>query len=80
MININGKEYDEKDIPFGAKMHLQRVEQLQREVTELQMMLEERQLVLQARQNAVVKAIEEADWHAQNAAESGPVQAKAQGM
>ena len=72
MIRIDGKEYDEKDIPFVARPHLARLEQLQKEMAELGMMLEERQLVFKAREQAVVKAINEAQWHAENAAAFTP--------
>ena len=73
-ITIDDKEYAIDALPEAAKVNLARVQQLQREIGELQMLLEERQLVLQARQNAVVKAVQEAEFNAQNAAESGAVQ------
>jgi len=73
-ITIDDKEYAIDALPEAAKVNLARVQQLQREIGELQMLLEERQLVLQARQNAVVKAVQEAEFNAANAAESGAVQ------
>jgi hypothetical protein len=73
-ITIDDKEYAIDALPEAAKVNLARVQQLQREIGELQMLLEERQLVLQARQNAVVKAVQEAEFNAENAAESGAVQ------
>ena len=77
-ITIDDKEYEIDALPEAAKMNLARAQQLQREIGELQMLLEERQLTLQARQNAVVKAVQEAEFeaanNAANAAESGSVQ------
>ena len=73
-ITIDDKEYAIDALPEAAKVNLARAQQLQREIGELQMVLEERQLTLQARQNAVVKAVQEAEFNAQNAAESGAVQ------
>ena len=77
-ITIDDKEYEIDALPEVAKVNLARAQQLQREIGELQMLLEERQLTLQARQNAVVKAVQEAEFeaanNAANAAESGSVQ------
>ena len=73
-IIIDDKEYAIDALPDAAKVNLARAQQLQREIGELQMLLEERQLTLQARQNAVVKAVQEAEFNAENAAESGAVQ------
>ena len=73
-IIIDDKEYAIDALPEAAKVNLARAQQLQREIGELQMVLEERQLTLQARQNAVVKAVQEAEFNAENAAESGAVQ------
>ena len=73
-ITIDDKEYEIDALPEAAKVNLARAQQLQREIGELQMLLEERQLTLQARQNAVVKAVQEAEFNAENAAESGAVQ------
>jgi hypothetical protein len=74
MITIDDKEYAIAELPEVAQINLARAQQLQREIAELQMLLEERQLTLQARQNAVVKAVQEAEFNAENAAESGAVQ------
>ena len=74
VITIDDKEYAIDALPEAAKVNLARAQQLQREIGELQMLLEERQLTLQARQNAVVKAVQEAEFNAENAAESGAVQ------
>jgi hypothetical protein len=74
MITIDDKEYTIAELPEVAQINLARAQQLQREIGELQMLLEERQLTLQARQNAVVKAVQEAEFNAENAAESGAVQ------
>jgi len=77
-IVIDDKEYAIDALPDAAKVNLARAQQLQREIAELQMLLEERQLTLQARQNAVVKAVQEAEFEAANEAanpaESGSVQ------
>ena len=80
-ITIDDKEYEIDALPDAAKVNLARAQQLQREIAELQMLLEERQLTLQARQNAVVKAVQEAEFEAANEAaktanpaESGAVQ------
>ena len=73
-ITIDDKEYAIDALPQAAQVNLARAQQLQREIGELQMVLEERQLTLQARQNAVVKAVQEAEFNAENAAESGAVQ------
>jgi len=73
-ITIDDKEYAIGALPEVAQVNLARAQQLQREIGELQMLLEERQLTLQARQNAVVKAVQEAEFNAENAAESGAVQ------
>ena len=73
-ITIDDKEYAIDALPQVAQVNLARAQQLQREIGELQMVLEERQLTLQARQNAVVKAVQEAEFDAENAAESGSVQ------
>lgn len=80
-ITIDDKEYAIDALPDAAKVNLARAQQLQREIGELQMLLEERQLTLQARQNAVVKAVQEAEFEAANEsaktanpAESGAVQ------
>ena len=73
-ITIDDKEYAIDALPQAAQVNLARAQQLQREIGELQMLLEERQLTLQARQNAVVKAVQEAEFNAENAAESGAVQ------
>jgi len=73
-ITIDDKEYAIDALPQAAQVNLARAQQLQREIGELQMVLEERQLALQARQNAVVKAVQEAEFNAENAAESGAVQ------
>jgi len=78
-ITIDNKEYAIDALPEAAKVNLARVQQLQREIGELQMLLEERQLVLQARQNAMVKAVQEAEFNAANAAESGAVQETQEG-
>ena len=74
VITIDDKEYAINALPEVAQANLARAQQLQREIGELQMLLEERQLTLQARQNAVVKAVQEAEFNAENAAESGAVQ------
>ena len=81
MITIDDKEYAIAELPEVAQINLARAQQLQREIGELQMLLEERQLTLQARQNAVVKAVQEAEFEAANEAaktanpaESGSVQ------
>jgi len=74
VIVIDDKEYAINALPEVAQVNLARAQQLQREIGELQMLLEERQLTLQARQNAVVKAVQEAEFNAENAAESGAVQ------
>ena len=78
MITIDDKEYAIAELPEVAQINLARAQQLQREIAELQMLLEERQLTLQARQNAVVKAVQEAEFEAANEAanpaESGAVQ------
>ena len=71
-IIIDDKEYAIDALPEAAKVNLARAQQLQREIGELQMLLEERQLVLQARQNAVVKAVQEAEFNAENAKEAPP--------
>jgi len=71
-ITIDDKEYEIDALPEAAKVNLARVQHLQREIGELQMLLEERQLVLQARQNAVVKAVQEAEFNAENAKEAPP--------
>ena len=80
-ITIDDKEYEIDALPDAAKVNLARAQQLQREIAELRMLLEERQLTLQARQNAVVKAVQEAEFEAANEAaktanpaESGSVQ------
>ena len=77
-ITIDAKEYAIDELPEAAQINLARAQQLQREINELQMLLEERQLTLQARQNAVVKAVQEAEFEAANEAanpaESGAVQ------
>ena len=77
-ITIDDKQYEIDALPDAAKVNLARAQQLQREIGELQMLLEERQLTLQARQNAVVKAVQEAEFEAANEAanpaESGAVQ------
>lgn len=77
-ITIDDKEYAIAELPEAAQINLARAQQLQREINELQMLLEERQLTLQARQNAVVKAVQEAEFEAANEAanpaESGAVQ------
>lgn len=73
-VAVDGKEYAIAELPEVAQINLARAQQLQREIGELQMLLEERQLTLQARQNAVVKAVQEAEFDAENAAESGSVQ------
>ena len=73
-ITIDDKEYAIAELPEAAQINLARAQQLQREINELQMLLEERRLTLQARQNAVVKAVQEAEFNAENAAESGAVQ------
>jgi len=78
-IIIDDKEYAIDALPEVAQVNLARVQQLQREIGELQMLLEERQLVLQARQNAVVKAVQEAEFNAANTAESGSAQAEPEG-
>ena len=78
-ITIDDKEYAIDALPEAAKVNLARAQQLQREIGELQMLLEERQLTLQARQNAVVKAVQEAEFNAENAAESGAVQETQEG-
>ena len=78
VITIDDKEYAIDALPEVAQVNLARAQQLQREIGELQMLLEERQLTLQARQNAVVKAVQEAEFEAANEAanpaESGAVQ------
>ena len=79
IITIDGKDYTQEQLPEAALPHLARAQQLQREIGELQMLLEERQLVLQARQNAVVKAVQEAEFNAANTAESGSAQAEPEG-
>jgi hypothetical protein len=77
-ITIDDKEYAIDALPEAAQVNLARAQQLQREIADLQMLLEERQLTLQARQNAVVKAVQEAEFEAANEAanpaESGSVQ------
>ena len=78
-ITIDDKEYAIDALPEVAQVNLARAQQLQREIGELQMLLEERQLTLQARQNAVVKAVQEAEFNAENAAESGAVQEPQEG-
>ena len=78
-ITIDDKEYAIDALPDAAKVNLARMQQLQREIGELQMVLEERQLVLQARQNAVVKAVQEAEFNTANNAETGEVQAEPEG-
>lgn len=78
-ITIDDKEYEIDALPEAAKVNLARAQQLQREIGELQMVLEERQLTLQARQNAVVKAVQEAEFNAANTAESGSAQAEPEG-
>ena len=73
-ITIDDKEYEIDALPDAAKLNLARAQQLQREIADLQMLLEERQLTLQARQNAVVKAVQEAEFEAANeAANTTPV-------
>ena len=69
-ITIDNKEYAFDTLPEAAKVNLARAQQLQHEINELKMLLEERQLTLQARQNAVVKAVQEAEFDAENAAAS----------
>ena len=78
-ITIDDKEYTFDALPEAAQVNLARAQQLQREIADLQMLLEERQLTLQARQNAVVKAVQEAEFDAENAAESGAVQETQEG-
>ena len=78
-ITIDDKEYAIAELPEVAQINLARAQQLQREIADLQMLLEERQLTLQARQNAVVKAVQEAEFNAENAAESGAVQETQEG-
>ena len=69
-ITVGDKEYALDALPEAAKINLARAQQLQHEINELQMLLEERQLTLQARQNAVVKAVQEAEFDVENAAAS----------
>ena len=71
-ITIDDKEYEIDALPEVAKVNLARAQQLQREIADLQMLLEERQLTLQARQNAVVKAVQEAEFEAANEAANLP--------